>query len=152
MYQKVLVPLDGCSESELVFDKFKDDISPDAEMILLYVVPPSRTPTLSENAQSGCELQDETAFACAEAALYLENVIDRLGADPRKYRWQVLVDGSVCHGIVEFAKREDVDLVAMELSNRKGLARLIKRSISGDVWRTPVDVKAFGPGGLKYIP
>ena len=60
---------------------------------------------------------------------------------------------SVSRGIVDFAKSEGVDLIAiMYTHDRKGVAAIIKRSITKDVQRSaPLEVKVFKPQELMAV-
>jgi hypothetical protein len=40
MYRKVLIPLDGSREAELVIPKIQPELTEDAEVILLKIIPP----------------------------------------------------------------------------------------------------------------
>ena len=40
MYQKVLIPLDGSRESEMVIPKIQPELAEDGEVILLKIIPP----------------------------------------------------------------------------------------------------------------
>jgi hypothetical protein len=40
MYQKVLIPLDGSREAEMVIPKIQPELTVDAEVILLKIIPP----------------------------------------------------------------------------------------------------------------
>jgi nucleotide-binding universal stress UspA family protein len=40
MYGKVLVPLDGSTESEKVLNSIEDLVDPEGEVVLLKVIPP----------------------------------------------------------------------------------------------------------------
>ena len=65
------------------------------------------------------------------------------------WRCGVVEADSVAQGIADFAAREEVDLIAMYTHDRKGLAKLIRGSITEKVQkRAPVDVWVFKPKEL----
>lgn len=71
---------------------------------------------------------------------------------PNTRRREVAVAESVSEGIVEFARKEEVDLIAMYTHDRKGIARLIKGSIASDVSkRALIEVKVFKPRELASV-
>lgn len=69
---------------------------------------------------------------------------------PNTRRREVAVAESVSEGIVEFARKEEVDLIAMYTHDR--IARLIKGSIASDVSkRALIEVKVFKPRELASV-
>ena len=75
-----------------------------------------------------------------------------LNGDPTRWHREVVVAESVSEGIVDFARKEEVDLIAMYTHDRKGIARLIKGSIARDVSkRAPIEVKVFKPRELASV-
>ncbi len=145
MYKKVLIPLDGSPEAEGVFPMIKDHLAPDAEVILLQVIPPARSRVirgqLLDSSQIEAEERDEALTQC-------RLFVDRLGSDVRQ-RCEVKVSESVPEGIVDTAVHELVDLIAMYTHDRKGLARIIRGSIAERVQKkAPVEVEVFTPQEL----
>ena len=88
----------------------------------------------------------------SNAMAYLQGLTHRLEGEPDQWRCEVVVARSVAQGIVDFAKREEVNLIAMYTHNRKGLAKLVKKSIARDVQRrAPIEVKMLGPAELATV-
>jgi nucleotide-binding universal stress UspA family protein len=128
MYRRVLVPLDGSQEAEKVLPIIKELHTPGGEVILVHII-------------SG-----ETERT--EAIRHLQEVAGRLGEDSRRWRYEVAVSRSVSQGILDVARREGVDLIAMYTHTHRGWARLMN-TVAGDVqlW-SPIEVKVFGPQEL----
>ncbi len=147
MYEKVLVPLDESKESEAVIPLAQEELTPDGEIILLHVVPPCEPQIVDGHLMSADQLEAEVRSA---AMGYLQEVIDRAASDPRRWRREVFVSPSVAQGIVDVAWFRKVDLVAMYTHDRKGLARLVQRSVARGVERRarPTEVKVFKPKEL----
>ncbi len=146
MYQKVLVPLDGSSESEKVIGSIQDVLDPQSEVILLKVIPPMSGQRLGQVVFTANEREE--AERTKEMG-YLRGVVHRFGAQPDRYRCEVVVSKSVAEGIMSLAAQEGIDLIAMYTHDRKGLARLIKGSIAAKVERgSPTEVRVFRPREL----
>jgi CRP-like cAMP-binding protein len=80
---------------------------------------------------------------------YMRGVLDRVGGPPGRRRCEVVVSKSVVDGIIDFASREKVDLIAMYTHDRTGLARLVRGSVAEKVRRTlPIEVQLFRPREL----
>ena len=152
MYQKVLAPLDGSKESEGVLSRFKQELAPDGEVILLMVIPPRKTQALGGgHVILGSQREEaERAYALN----YLRHAARQEGEAPGQWRCEVIIAGSVGAGIVDFATWEGADLIAMYTHDRKGLARLFKGSIASDVQRTATtEVRLFTPSdSVVHIP
>ena len=131
MHGKVLIPLDGSKEAEGVFRLVKDEMAPDGEAILLQVIP-----TRAKDEASGKQLifrskEDNTHHATAIE--YLDTVAGRLLEEWPKVRVDTTVDDNVAQGISNYAKMHQVDLIAMYTHDRKGIAKLIQRSVAKGV-------------------
>ncbi len=190
MYEKVLIPLDGTKEAEQVYDKIEQDLSPDAEVVLLHVIQPSRSISLSGsfaglqlvtsqrlgfNPDRHHQMPGESrstlpAFASGDPSpqisstqleeiwrtqvlTYLSDVADRLNGDSRSFKLEAPVSDSIAEAIEKVAAQEGVDLVAMYTRDRRGLAKWIHQSVSGNVRsEAPIEVKTFKPYELGEAP
>lgn len=142
MYQKVLIPLDGSKEAEEVFPLVRNELVTDGEVILLQVIPPTRTQMVGGHIILGSQQEEADRF---EAIGYLRALVRQQAWDAGQWRFEVEVDNSVADGIVRLADREQVDLIAMYTHDRKLLARHIKRSIAREVQRKATsEVRVFG--------
>jgi CRP-like cAMP-binding protein len=128
MYRRVLVPLDGSEEAEKVLPIVKEIPIPGGEVVLVHIIP------------------EETDRS--KAVEYLQRVANRFAGDFRRWRYEVAISKSIAQGILDVARREGVDLIAMYSHTHKGWARLMNTK-AGDVqlW-SPVEVKVFGPKEL----
>jgi nucleotide-binding universal stress UspA family protein len=146
MNRKVLVPLDQSQEAAMVLDAVKEMHIPGAEVVLLHVIPPMPALVQGEHRILGAEREEaERAIAMS----HLRTVATAHFGPSEGWRCAVVVSRSVVQGIVDFAVREEVDLIAMYTHDRKGLAKLIKGSIAEKVLRNaPIEVRVFRPREL----
>jgi nucleotide-binding universal stress UspA family protein len=146
MYRKVLIPLDGSREAELVIPKIQPELTEDAEVTLLTIIPPLKGETLGQITVTSSEREEA---ARVKEIDYLREVMQRLGGAPGRWYCEAIVWESVPEGIASFADREGVEVIAMYTHDRKGLAKLIKGSIAEKVQRrAPIEVKVFPPREL----
>ena len=146
MYKKVLVPLDQSSESEEVISLIEGELAPDGEVILLQVVPPRKTTVIGGHVMYADQQQEDDR---TKAIGFCRGVVGRRGGDPEAWHCEVTIADSVADGIVDYARREGVDLIAMYTHDRKGLAKLIKGSIAAKVKQSaPIEVRVFTPREL----
>jgi nucleotide-binding universal stress UspA family protein len=133
MYERVLIPLDGSELAEAILPFAEQVAGPlDAEVVLLRVVePPSPIAGLGANGVIG---PDALFLRQLEAKRYLEAVADRLAARGVRAR-AVLGLGTPASEIVETAKAERADLIAMTTHGRTGLRRAIFGSVAAAVLR-----------------
>ena len=149
MYQKVLIPLDESKEAEGVFPSVKGELSPDAEVILLRVIPPVRTRVVGGHTLLGSQMEESER---SKAETYLRGVLRRSDGDPDRWSCEAVISDSVEEGIVDTAARNEVDLIAMYTHDRKGLAALVKKSIAKEVRRRATrEVKVFRPRELAAV-
>lgn len=141
MYKKVLVPLDGTREAEEIYDRVQSDLAPDCEVLLLQVVTPKETVMVGDHVYLASQRED-TERLRSEA--YLRSVVQGQGRDPERWSTNVVLSGSVSQAIVEFAKENDVELIAMYTNDRKGLARIFRGNKAREVQRlAAADVRVF---------
>ena len=146
MYQKVLVPLDGSKESEMVLNSIRGLLNQETEVVLLKIIPPMAGQTIGQITLTGSQREDAE---CSRERDYLRGVVHRLGGETGRWRCEAAVSKSVAECITSFALKEGVDLIAMYTHDRKGLARLIRGSIAAKVQRqAPIEVRVFRPQEL----
>ena len=129
----------------------REELAPDGEVVLLQVIPPAKTQVVGGQVLLGSQREEVER---SKSETYLRGVLRELdrNGDPARRRAEVAVAESVCQGIVDFAREEEVDLIAMYTHDRKGIARLIKGSIASDVSkRAPIEVKVFKPRELASV-
>ena len=162
MFQKVLVPLDGSEMAESVLP-YVEDIGRcySAEVILLQVVPTPQDRSIATVFQPSLavpgSIEDVTALPHpvyrdqemeslrAEAERTLAGVSNRLreaGLEPRI----VVLFGRPSERIVEYATKEEVDLIALSTYGRTGLGRWAFGSVTKRVMRaTDIPVLLIRP-------
>ena len=146
MYRKVLIPLDGDRESEGVIPLIVRELTPETEVILLQVIRPLKSQVVAGQVIMGMQREDAER---AEAVSYLRGLA-RQHEGATRWRCESTVANASSRGIVDFAHREGVDLIAMYEKERKGLARLMKGNTARAVQRkAPAKVRMFSPQDLK---
>jgi nucleotide-binding universal stress UspA family protein len=174
VFKKLLVPLDGSDLAEAVLP-YVEDLGNRcaAEVILLQVVatPSNRTtaiyrppkgdmpmPPLPESAEDVTITQhpiyreQEMASLRAEAEQSLAGAKERLGKAGLEVRVEVLF-GQPAEKIVEYAMKEEVDLIAMATHGRSGFSRWVFGSVAEKVLRAialPV-LLIRPPGADRYV-
>ena len=140
MYQKALLPLDGSKESEQVIPLIKQEIGPDTDVILLQVLHPVKTQIMGGQVMLGSQREEAERL---EALAYLKGVAKHTGRS-EPWRCETVTAARSSEGIVSFAKKEDVEVIAMFLPDRRGLTKLMKGNTSKGVLRnSPVEVRVF---------
>lgn len=149
MYQKVLVPLDDTDDSRSVVNALSGLIAEGGEAILLHVIPPGKTKGTGNYAVLGSKIEEDHR---SQAMVFLNRLVDALHEDSIKSSAAVAVSNSVAGSIVYFADKESVDLIAMYTHGRKGIAKLLKGSVTNDVRsHTPIEVQGFAASELTQI-
>lgn len=129
MYRKILVPLDRSREAEGVLRFVPELLAPEGEVILLHVVHPMRS---SDKAKE-----------------YLQGIAKGMGALSPRCHSQVATSDAVAEAICTVAKQEQADLIVMYTHDRKGLAKMLKGSVSGQVQhKLPIEVRVIKPREL----
>jgi len=151
-YEKILVPLDQTPESESVLPFIEELLAPGGEGILLHIIRPGRTKSWGEFGEFvmlGTQIEEELRD---RAMARLRMVVTQIGDGPGRWRCEVVISSSVADGIADFARREQVGLIAMYTHDRKGLAKLIKGSIAEKVQkRATTEVQIFWPRELAAV-
>jgi nucleotide-binding universal stress UspA family protein len=146
MYRKILIPLDGSKEAEMVIPKIQPELAEDSEVILLKIIPPLKGETLGQLTVTSSEREEAERVKAID---YLREVMQRVEGSPSQWHCEAIVRKSVPEGIANFADQEGVEVIAMYTHDRKGLAKLIKGSIAEKVQRrAPIEVKVFRPQEL----
>lgn len=128
--QRILVPIDGTTESKQVFDSVRHlTKNTDIEVILLQVVVNliASNPVVPTGPISTADLAPDPTSSLRAFAYKLER--EGLKARP------MVVFGAPADQILEQARLLDVDLIAMSSTGRKGLSRAFRRSVSFKVLR-----------------
>ncbi len=133
MIGRVLVALDGSEDAEAILpflERLADPV--DVEVILLRVVEP---PSPGEaHAAAGAVAPYTPLLRQLEAKEYLAEVAKRLGAKGLRVRTRLGL-GAPAREIVDFAKADQADLIAMTTHGRGGLRRVLFGSVAEEVLR-----------------
>ncbi|HEY7060123.1 MAG TPA: universal stress protein [Chloroflexota bacterium] len=139
MYQHILVPLDGSELSEAVLphaQALAEKLG--ATLLLVRVANVSATVMAATGPDTGMVAPDLIEEVIEdqedEGKAYLERVTQRLKDAGCQVSWQ-LVEGSPAHAIVETAKKNNCDLIAMATHGRSGLQRAVLGSVADAVAR-----------------
>jgi nucleotide-binding universal stress UspA family protein len=149
MYQKILVPLDGSNYSESIMQIARGLISgwggtPD--LILFMVVEPFR----NQPFRSGDDWNEKMKKEAEKVANnYLEQLAEKLNADGIKAR-AVVEYGDPAQAIMDYVKKNGVDLIVMSTHGRSGLARMVFGSVADRIiHHSLVPVLISAPPGLR---
>ncbi len=126
MYKNILVPLDGSPLAECVLPHV-ESIAKGCQtksVTFIRVVEPFYLPTGGEYAFSDKELQRLEAEQVAQAQDYLKKL-----ASQNKYAGvnveAKVIQGRVVDSLVEYAEKNDVDLVVIATHGRSGISRWV---------------------------
>lgn len=136
LFRKILVPLDRSEESEAVLPHVRALAGlADAEILLHYVVH-FPTEAVSSYPPDTFVMNEEVVEETSrQAEKYLAETASALEDEGWTVDTRVRVDVHPASGILETARKEDVDLVAMSTHGRGGLGRTILGSVTDKVVR-----------------
>jgi nucleotide-binding universal stress UspA family protein len=133
MYQKILAPLDGSELAERALEHIKIVTKGcrAPKVVLLQVIPWPAHPahTLSDEL-----IRSESEKAEAGAKDYLAKVADSLKGDGIAVE-TVIVRGGPAEEILDYAKKNKVDLIVMSTHGRSGVSRWVFGSVAERVLR-----------------
>ena len=135
MFKKILVPLDGSELSEAVLPQVQNLAkSTGAQIILLRVVP---MPVI-EYAYTGLPtfpVQPIPVPPNRDLAAQAEGYLQRVAFDyfPDQNVGLECLTGPTTETILDFAKTEGVDLIAMTTHGRGGLSRMVLGSVTDEI-------------------
>ena len=152
MYQKMLVPLDGSKFSECSLEHVKIialgcNIP---EVVLLMVVEPQiMSYGTGEDALPISMMSDVEKSAEAWAKKYISKVAGDLKKEGMAAKTAV-VKGKADDEILNYAKKNAVDLIIMSTHGRAGISRWVMGSVADRVVRqSPVPLLLVSPPGCK---
>jgi nucleotide-binding universal stress UspA family protein len=149
MYQKILVPLDGSEYSECALEHVRDLALSCRipKVVVLYVIEPLNpgmyempARVIDDAAQKGRDFGNT----------YLAGIVAKMKAKGLDVE-PVLMNGRVVESILDYARDNGVDLIAMSTHGRSGISRLVLGSVADKIVRrsslpvllvTPVESKA----------
>ncbi len=152
MYNRILVPLDGSELAECSLEHVKTIAKGchTSEVILLAVVERYVGPGYTWGGVASAEqMAEETRQIQAKAAEYLKKVAENLKKEGLSAKTSVM-SGTPTEAILDYAKKNDVDLIIMSSHGRSGPARWAMGSVADRVLRySPVPVLVTSPKGYK---
>lgn len=132
MYKKILVPLDGSSRAEKILPHVQNlALLNHSEVLFLQVV----LPVIISDGYKGilvAESQEETNRKVEEALGYLSGIeggFRESGIETSKRS----IIGSVVNVIIDVARDENIDLIAMASHGRSGLSRVFYGSVAAGI-------------------
>lgn len=135
-FRKILVPVDGSKESEAIIEWARAVADEEGSQITLIRVFPYpeefASAYLPHTVLVNRTVLDEGR---KEAERYLEAEVAKLRAEGLKAEAMLMVDSSPARGILHFASKHDVDLIAMSTHGRGGMSRLLLGSVTDKVVR-----------------
>jgi nucleotide-binding universal stress UspA family protein len=148
MYKKLLVPLDGSEVSECVLAHAREIAlgCRIPKVVLLYVVEPINPGMYEVPAQI---MDDASQKGKDFGAQYLTRIAAKM-KDQGVEVEPVLMSGRVTESILDYAKDNGVDLIAMCTHGRSGLSRLVLGSVAEKVVRrASIPVLLVAPTDVK---
>lgn len=149
MYKKILVPLDGSEFSESVL-KHVVAVSVGCsvpEVVLLTVMEPLRAMPYQAVEDWLKKLQKEAGEA---ADNYLNKTAENLASQGVSGATYELIEGEPADVILDYAAKNEVDLIIMSTHGRSGVTRWVFGSVADRVVRhSPVPVLAAPPSALS---
>ncbi|MFH1638708.1 MAG: universal stress protein [Chloroflexota bacterium] len=150
MYKKILVPLDGSEFSECSLEHVRAITRGDhvPEVILLRVIEPA--PEFYLGRKMGGDFQSKvTEIIVTEAKDYLSKTADGLKKDGITIR-TVVIQGKPAEEILDYAAKNQVDLIIMTTHGRSGVSRFAFGSVAEKVIRSsPLPVLSISPTGCR---
>jgi nucleotide-binding universal stress UspA family protein len=135
-FKHILIPLDGSALAEQILSPALElGGLAQAEYTLLRAVEPFVLAGYAPLAQASRLDLKLTQEGLAEAQRYLDRVAERLRSAVRPSRTRALLTERPAVAILDEARRQDVDLIAMATHGRSGLARLLLGSVADKVLR-----------------
>jgi nucleotide-binding universal stress UspA family protein len=137
VYHCILVPLDGSKRAEAILPHVEELATGfDARVIFLHVVEPPQIITDSDIIGSEVSylngFQEQMKEMTKQAVLYLESVQGKLKEKGIESKVKVN-HGPVVEGIINTAKSQDADLIAITSHGRSGLSRVFYGSVAAGI-------------------
>ncbi len=140
MYNKILVPLDGSQLSECSLEHMKTIAAGChvTEIVLLRAVEPLSANEVSALAQiGGNPISELEALDKTEATDYIAGMVQKLIKEGVSARGEV-INGKAADTILDYAGKNNVDLIIMSTHGRSGISRWAFGSVADKVVRYSV--------------
>jgi nucleotide-binding universal stress UspA family protein len=132
MFRTILVPLDGSERAERILPYVEDLASArDTKVIFLQVIEPAAY-SAAANLGTPYYSQEVVESVFNGAKAYLDTLSENYRTKGLNAT-SLVKYGLAVHTILEVAKREDADLIAMASHGRTGLARVFYGSVAAGV-------------------
>ena len=135
MFEKILVCLDGSNLAEQILPyAIEEALHFNSKIVLLQVITPSSIAAPQE-AHGSEWITEELNRLESQAWAYLGNVVRNLNKKGVDVEWMVVVGQKTGDTIVNFADKNNIDLIAIATHGRSGLGRTIFGSVADHVLR-----------------
>jgi nucleotide-binding universal stress UspA family protein len=132
MYKKILVPLDGSKRAEAILPHVKNlALCFKAKVIFFIVIEPRHFIEHDEISYTST-YEEKCDHQIKETESYLASLLEQFREEGIKVQ-TLIGDGPVVKAILDAAKSESADLLAMASHGRSGLSRTFYGSISAGV-------------------
>ena len=132
MYKKILVPLDGSKRAEAILPHVKNlALCFNAKVIFFIVIEPGHFIEHDEITYA-TTYEERLDHQIKETESYLASILEQFREEGIKVQ-TLIGDGPVVKAILDAAKSESADLLAMASHGRSGLSRTFYGSISAGV-------------------
>jgi nucleotide-binding universal stress UspA family protein len=152
MYKKILAPLDGSELSECSLEHVRAIATGCnvPEVILLRVVEPLSSSTIAALAEAGGKIITEVENdAKAEAKDYISRMVQKLNKEGMAVTGDI-VYGGAAEEILDYTKKNQIDLIIMSTHGRSGVSRWAFGSVADKVMRhSTVPVLIASPPGCR---
>ena len=133
MYKKILVPLDGSKRAEAILPHVEELAHNfEAQIVFLHVIE-SHFVFTSPHFFNFYDIEEISLEAnTKQAKSYLAGLVGEFREKGIKAK-ALVEDGQVTHTIINIAKREEIDLIAMASHGRTGLSRVFYGSVAASL-------------------
>jgi len=155
MYSHILVPLDGSelAECSLLHAKAIARGCKDARLTVLRVIEPLPERVASTLIKAGGDMLQKTEYEGRKLAQdYIAKVERGLKAEGLLAQG-VIKDGMASDEIMDYSRKNSVDLIAMSTHGRSGISLFFFGSVAEKVSRhSPIPVLLISPPGCRNFP
>jgi len=134
MYKKILVPLDGSKRAEAILPHVEELAQCfDAKIVFIKIIEPFKVVVFAHGYVPDQEtLQQKHNTTVNRSNSYLMSLVGEF-QKKRISAKSVVEEGPIVKTIIEVAKREEVDLIAMASHGRTGLSHVFYGSVAAGV-------------------
>ena len=152
LFRRILVPLDGSSLAERALEHAVSLALPGATAFtLLQVVVPESVP-VPPYAVTWAMDRADLARRMREGVTYLERPRADLAENGFTAAAEVVGNRSVARGILDYARKHDVDLIALATHGRGGVGRLLMGSVADKILRgARMPLLIYHPPGTEDV-